>query len=131
MGKALGIDCGTKRVGVAISDESKTFAREIGIWDAPTFFVKFKEFLEENPDVDQVAVGLPLNMSGEDTQKTEEARKFAQKIETEFSLKTALIDERLTSAMAKNLPGGAKQVDSLAAQIILQTFLDQQKNTEI
>lgn len=128
MAKVLGLDYGTKRIGVAVSDESATFAREIGIWPAADFFVELKFFLAEHQDVGQVVVGLPLNMSGGDSRKTEEARQFAGRIGQESGLPTALADERLTSAMARNLPGGAKEVDSLAAQIILQTYLDQQKN---
>jgi putative Holliday junction resolvase len=130
MGKVLGLDYGTKRVGVAVSDESRTLAREIGIWEAAVFFVQLKKYLAENPEISQIVVGLPLNMSGGDSRKTEEARQFAGKIEKESGIPTALADERLTSAMARNLPGGSTRVDSLAAQIILQSYLDQQKNNE-
>jgi len=127
MGKLLGIDYGTKRVGVAISDESQTFAREIGIWPAATFLLELKQFLAENSDVDFIVVGLPLAMSGADSQKTEEARGFASTVEKETGLGTVLVDERLSSTMARNLPGGNVNVDSLAAQIILQSYLDKQK----
>lgn len=130
MSKVLGLDYGTKRIGVAISDESRTLAREIGIWQAGAFFVELKTYLAENKDIDQIVVGLPLNMSGNDSKKTEEARNFATRVENESGIKTALADERLTSAMARNLPGGSVEVDSLAAQIILQSYLDQQKNNE-
>jgi putative Holliday junction resolvase len=130
MAKALGLDYGTKRVGVAVSDESRTLAREIGIWPAGDFFLQLKNYLSENSDIDQIVVGLPLNMAGGDSKKTEEARKFASRIARESGIPTALSDERLTSSMARNLPGGSIRIDALAAQIILQSYLDQQKNNE-
>jgi len=130
MSKVLGLDYGTKRVGVAVSDESRTFAREIGIWQAEVFFTQLETFLNENKDIGQIVVGLPLNMSGGDTKKTEEARSFASHVEKKSGILTALADERLTSSMARNLPGGSANIDSLAAQIILQTYLDQQKQNE-
>ena len=113
-----------------MSDESRTFAREIGIWQAGGFFAQLKTFLSANADIGQIVVGLPLNMGGSDSRKTEEARRFAFLVEKESGLPTALADERLTSSMARNLPGGGRNVDSLAAQIILQTYLDQQKHNE-
>lgn len=127
MGKAIGLDYGTKRIGVAISDESRTFAREIGIWPAAEFYPHLQDFLAKNDDIDSIAVGLPLNMSGEDTTKTQEARSFAQEVQTRTGIETVLVDERLTSSMARSLPGGKHDVDSLAAQLILQTYLDQNK----
>jgi RNase H-fold protein (predicted Holliday junction resolvase) len=52
---------------------------------------------------------------------------FKEKLEQITKLKVSLADERLSSLMAQHLPGGNKDVDSLAAQIILQNFLDRSK----
>lgn len=128
MAKVLGLDYGTKRVGVAMSDELGMLAREIGVWDAETFLVKLKEFLQQNVEVESVVVGLPLNMDGQDTQKTQEARAFAERVEKSTGLPTTLTDERLSSDMARNLARGGDYVDGIAAQIILQTYLDKQKS---
>lgn len=130
MSKVLGLDYGTKRIGVAVSDESRTLAREIGTWPAGAFFEHLKSFLGADPEVTGIVVGLPLNMDGGSTRKTEEAREFAARVGDESGLPTKLADERLSSAMARSLPGGSTGTDSLAAQIILQNYLDRNKQNE-
>ncbi len=124
--KILGIDYGEKRVGLAISDESQTLARELDILPPKEFFSKIRQIIEEN-QITQIVIGLPLNMSGEETKKTLEVKTFKEKLEKLTDVKINTIDERLSSVMAQNLPGGKKNVDSLAAQIILQNYLDKQK----
>ena len=66
-------------------------------------------------------------MSGEDSLKTKEVREFINLLYSQFNLPVLTQDERLTTVMAHNSPGGKKQVDSLAAQILLQIYLDKQK----
>lgn len=124
--RILGIDYGTKRIGLAISDESETLARELEILAPAEFFQKISAIISEH-EVGRVVVGLPLNMSGEDSAKTGEARSFAHRLEEVLGVPVEFMDERLSSAMAGHLPGGKKNVDSLAAQIILQNYLDKQK----
>lgn len=124
--KILGIDFGTKRIGVAISDENAGFARELAIWP-PAQFMKRLAKLLQTEDVGEIVVGLPLNMAGADSKKTEEARAFAETLKQKTGRTVVLQDERLSSAMAHRLPGGEKNTDSLAAQIILQNYLDKQK----
>lgn len=128
MPKIIGIDYGTKRVGIAISDELGMLAREVGIWQKDNFFTELEKFLEDNPEVEEIIIGLPLNMSGEDSAKTVEVREFASEVGKQTELPTVLVDERLSSAMASQLPGGKNNIDSIAAQIILQNYLDQQKH---
>src|SRR5438128_244567 len=112
--KILGIDYGTKRIGLAISDESETLARELDII-SPQEFDRTLEKLIEDEHIEQIVLGLPLNMEGKDSQKTQEVRAFKDELETKFAIPIALIDERLSSAMALQLPGGTKNIDSLAA----------------
>ncbi len=121
--KYLGIDYGTVRIGLAISDESLMLARELTILSPKEFFLQLSEIITAN-DVSEIVVGLPLNMSGGDSEKTKEARSFADQIEDMTKLPVHLMDERLSSVMAGNAPGGHTDVDSLAAQIILQNYLD-------
>ena len=83
---------------------------------------------ELNEEVEKIIIGLPLNMSGEDSQKTVEARGFAEKVATITGVDVELVDERLSSAMAQNISGQKNNLDSLAAQIILQNYLDRQKS---
>ncbi len=125
--KILGIDFGTKRIGLAISDETAQLARELAIWSPEEFWKEIAK-LVETENVQVVVVGLPLNMSGEDTQKTEQAREFAKQLQDKLSVTVELVDERLSSQMAEQIAGTSKNIDSLAAQLILQTYLDRNKN---
>lgn len=125
--RILGIDYGTKRIGLAVSDELEILAREFGILSPKEFFQKIKEIIETN-EIGQVVIGLPLNMDGKDSEKTLEAREFADKIKKTLNIPVILKDERLSSKFAEKLPGGKTNTDSLAAQIILQNYLDTNKN---
>lgn len=124
--KILGIDYGSKRIGLAISDESHTLARELEIYSPNDFWEKISDLVAEH-EVEKIIIGLPLNMSGEATDSTRRVQQFCDKIEEQLNIPTEYIDERLSSVMAGNLPGGKKNIDSLAAQIILQNYLDRQK----
>ncbi len=124
--RILGIDYGTKRIGLAISDESYTLARELDIVSPKAFWATLPDILLLQ-EVEKIIVGLPLNMSGQDSEKTAEARAFKEKLEHTSKLPVEFMDERLSSVMAGNMPGGGKNVDSLAAQIILQNYLDKNK----
>ncbi len=125
--KILGIDYGTKRIGLAISDESLILARELQISSPNEFWDEINNIVQ-NEEVEKIIIGLPLNMSGEDSQKTVEARGFAEKVATITGVDVELVDERLSSAMAQNISGQKNNLDSLAAQIILQNYLDRQKS---
>ncbi len=142
MSRFLGIDYGEKRIGLAISDESQTFARELGIFSPKEFWEQVDKLVSDQ-DVSLIVLGWPLNMSGQESEKTREVKSFRKKlldklsaeggsasggkVESKTELPVEIIDERLSSQMAENLPGGRKNVDSLAAQILLQNYLDKQK----
>ncbi len=124
--KILGIDYGEKRIGLAISDESFTLARELTILSPKEFWGQIHQLVQEN-QVSTIVIGWPLNMDGEMTQKTEEVERFKIKVESETGLPVEVIDERLSSQMAEHISGGKKDLDSLAAQILLQNYLDKNK----
>ena len=124
--KILGIDYGTKRVGLAISDESQTLARELSILSPKEFWEQIQQLVADE-DVELVVLGLPLNMSGEPTQSTEAAQEFSVKLHKLIKVPVEFMDERLSSVMAEHMPGGRTNIDSLAAQIILQNYLDKIK----
>lgn len=126
--KLLGIDYGTVRIGLAVSDESLMLARELDIVSPKDFFAKLPTIIKEQ-EISELVVGLPLNMSGQDTEKTTEARAFAEQLHTQLGLPVHLVDERLSSSMAEGIIGHNKQLDSMAAQIILQNYLNSLKQT--
>jgi putative Holliday junction resolvase len=124
--KILGIDYGSKRVGLAISDESLTLARELTILSPKDFWSQIEELVKKE-DVSRIIIGLPLNMTGGQTDSTRRVQDFADKLEALLNVPVEYMDERLSSVMAGNLPGGKRNIDSLAAQIILQNYLDKIK----
>jgi putative Holliday junction resolvase len=125
--KILGIDYGEKRIGLAISDETQTLARELDIL-SPKEFWKSLNLLILNHSIGLIVLGWPLNMDGGETKKTREVESFKLKVESETKLPVEIIDERLSSQMAEHIIGGNKNIDSMAAQILLQNYLDKQKN---
>jgi putative Holliday junction resolvase len=127
--KVLGIDYGEKRIGLAISDETRTFARELDILSPKEFWSSVNQLIE-NHQIIKIVVGWPLNMSGQETKKTLEVKSFKEKLEKQLKITVEIMDERLSSQMAEHLPGGKKNVDSLAAQIMLQNYLDKNKSNQ-
>lgn len=127
LGKALGIDYGTKRIGLAISDEEQRMAWELSIVSPDEFWKTIESIIVEQ-GISDIVIGLPLNMSGEFSEKTEEVKKFAEKVKEISGLPVHLIDERLSSQMAESIIGNNSNLDSLAAQILLQNYLNKQQN---
>lgn len=124
--RLMGIDYGSKRIGLAISDESGTIAREYNILSPDEFWRQIAKIVNDEK-VTHFVLGLPLNMSGEHSDKTREVEEFAVKLENQLKLPIEFMDERLSSVMADNISKSNKNTDSLAAQIILQNFLDKIK----
>lgn len=130
----MGLDIGTKRIGVAVSDEAGILAqsREVIFRKNETHvFARIKELAEEF-GVKEIVVGLPINMNGTFGAKSREIKKFSEKLKKETSLSVKLWDERLSTKEAEDILVKAsftrkkrkKVIDKLAAQIILQGYLD-------
>ena len=125
--KILGIDYGEKRIGLSVSDETQTFARELTILSPKEFWGQINQLINDQ-QISKIVLGWPLNMSGEETEKTREVASFKEQVTSKTMLPVEIIDERLSSQMAQNLPGGKQNIDSLAAQILLQNYLDKMKH---
>lgn len=137
MTRYLGIDFGTKRIGIAISDESKTLARVLLTLQAENTLEKtcnklLKEIASYN--VDHIIVGLPLHLDGNAAPFTKEVEKFCALLQSKISAKIVLWDERLTTVQAERSLKEAnlsrkkrtKIIDSITAVILLQSYLDYQ-----
>lgn len=133
--RILGIDYGGKRVGLAISSPVGFIAQGL-----PTIErMDGKDYLEELADVvkekevDEIVVGLPKNMNGTIGEKAEEVLVLVETLKSKFNLPVHTVDERLTTVRAHRAMIGAKiskkgkkkRVDMIAAQFILQAYLDQ------
>ncbi len=132
--KYLGVDYGTKRTGLAISDVSGRVAvlkETIEVESQDEVIARMKEIVEED-DVETVVIGLPINMEGEQTEMTERVERFVEKLRNHIDIPVQTTDERLTTEMAKKLLRGLKKKerDQVAAQILLQNFLDELKELE-
>lgn len=124
--KVLGIDYGTKRIGLAISDETQTLARELAIVSPEEFWQQIETLVAEQ-GVSVIVLGLPLNMSGEATEKSAEVQEFYDQLQQRVGVLVEMVDERLSSVMAEHITGTDQQIDSLAAQIFLQNYLNKHK----
>ncbi|HLD21425.1 MAG TPA: Holliday junction resolvase RuvX [Patescibacteria group bacterium] len=125
----LGIDFGLKRTGVAVSDADGRIAvikETIDVVGQQQIIDRIKAILEEEKNIDAIVIGMPLNMKGEGTEMTSEVERFVAKLRNHVSVPVQTYDERLTTEMAHTLLRGVTQEkrDQVAAQIILQNFLD-------
>ncbi len=128
--KYLGIDYGEKRIGVATASDEEGRASGlrtlIGAPDPGAAVVTLAE--EEAADV--IVVGLPRGLDGQETRQTEKVRAFAERLETESGKRVELVDEAVTSVVARERleAAGVKiqpgDIDREAAAIILQDYLD-------
>ena len=133
-GVLLGIDYGTKRVGVAVSDRNQRFSSPLHNHERHGLHVDerfFRKVVEEYSPVGMV-VGLPIHLSGDESEKSREARLFAEWLTKVTGLPHTFQDERFSSFHAEKLLMAAEmsarkrkeRMDKLAAQILLQAFLD-------
>lgn len=138
-GKIMGLDLGTKTIGVAISDGLRMSATPLETIKR-TKFGKDAEALEKliaNNNATAIVLGLPLNMDGSEGPRAQSTRAFARNLSARISLPIAFWDERLsTSAVTRTLIEAdmsrakrADVVDKLAASYILQGALDRLRHT--
>ena len=135
MPRVLGVDHGTKRIGIAVSDELKMIAQPVEYIPAEpqeSFWESFSKIIREK-SVDQIIVGMPRNMNGTYGPAAEKVKVFVEEIKQHYpEIKVRTWDERLTSSQANRLlieadvrRGKRKEkVDKMAAAIILQSYLD-------
>lgn len=131
----LGLDLGSRTLGIAVSDPSGIIASNYQVirhqeeYDELIF--KVKEIVEELK-IEGIVLGFPKNMNNTIGPKGELSLSFQKKLEEEIGIPVYLQDERLTTKTATDIlikgnvsrKGRKKVVDSVAAQIILQSFLD-------
>jgi len=126
-GKILGIDYGTKNIGLAISDQQQ---QQAFVYDtlkmSRRLFAEIKAICAKEL-VDKIIVGLPLGLQGEYTDKTNEVIYFSEELEERTGLIVETQDERLSTVEALKLNDGQGR-DESAARIILQQYLDKKDN---
>ena len=133
--RILGIDYGSKRLGLAISDPSGTVASPLGVRHriSGTQDAEFLRELVKGHQVARVVIGLPRHTKdGSETNKQQEVYRFGAWLAAELGLQVEYWDERYTTAQAETYlraagfarRGRKKRRDMVAAQIMLQSYLD-------
>jgi len=131
----LAFDYGEKYIGVAVGSRHSRLAEPLttlrGSAKNPDW-VRVSQLIEEwRPDA--LVLGLPLNMDGSDNPMTRAARAFGQRLKDRYNLPVHMVDERLSTLAARDILNEAgvpmrrhkKRLDQVAAQTILQTFLNE------
>ncbi len=132
--RILALDHGTRRIGVAVSDETRTIAQPLEYIPAEPFadfLERLRKILAEK-QVDFVLVGMPRNMDGSYGPAAQKVETFVGVLKTAIAVPIQTWDERLTSAMANRIliQGNVRRdkrkekVDKMAAAILLQSYLD-------
>jgi putative holliday junction resolvase len=135
MTPVLGIDLGQSRIGVAISDELRLLGHPLETIAATKNAAKRIAEIVNTRKIDHVVVGLPRNMDGSYGAAANEAEKFVEELRALLSCPVTTWDERLTTVAAnRSLREAGKKtrdtrgyVDQVAAQMILQGYLDRQQ----
>jgi len=136
--RILAIDHGTKRMGIAISDELQMIAQPVEFIPAEPFadfLVRLRELLREK-EVELIVIGMPRNMNGSYGPAALKVQDFVAALKNAVTVPIRTWDERLTSAQANRflLEGNVRRderkqkVDKMAAAILLQSYLDGQSN---
>ena len=136
----LGLDLGSKTLGIAISDRTNTIA---SIYK--TIFFKENDYdslilelinIVKVEEISVIVLGLPKNMNNTIGTRAEITLEFKKKLEDSIGIKVELMDERLTSVISNDVLISAnvsrkkrkKKVDGMAALLILQSYIDRKKN---
>jgi len=134
--RILGLDLGSKTLGMAVSDPLGIIANPLGTYrfeenDLESALDEVKKVVKEYA-IEEIVLGLPKHMNGDVGVQANYCLEFKKMLEDQLALKVIMIDERLTSRIAEKVMIKAdisrkkqkKNVDKLAATIILQSYLD-------
>lgn len=136
--RILCLDVGERWIGMAVSDETKMLARGLGRVERDgREMQEIKETISKY-EVESIVYGLPLRMDGSISSQTERTMAFISKLQEEIKIPFMPFDERLSSKQAETILLKAdlsrrkrkKHIDKLASQIILQNYLDSQREEE-
>ena len=139
--RKMGIDYGDKRIGIAFTDFLCTISSPYEVYKTVSE-EKDLEYLcnlAKSQEADEIVFGLPLNMDGTEGERAEITRAFGEKLSQKSGLKVVYVDERLTSMEAEDIliSAGVRRekrkeiIDKISAQLILQSYLNQNKRGKL
>ena len=132
MSRLLCIDYGSKNIGLAISDNLKIFSRPYNIISNigyENFVISLKEIIKKE-EIEKIILGLPFNLSGNMTQKTEEILGILEKLKEDLDIPIIGYDESFSSVEAKEIASAngkktsIKKIDDIAASVILKNYME-------
>jgi putative Holliday junction resolvase len=134
MGRILALDCGQKRIGLAVTDSLKITANGLATVMVHEIFDYIEKYLQKE-ELDTIVIGLPKQMNGDESESMKYIRPIALGLERKFpNIELVYVDERYTSILAHRtmLEAGLKKkdrqnkelVDKISATIILQSYLE-------
>ena len=131
----LGLDIGKKRIGIAISRSPLAGNYETLYCKTWTKDISHIAEIVSKENIDEIVVGLPLNMDGTEGEMAEYVKKFCGMLKSKILAKIIYVDERLTSISADHIMHDAGErktkkkglIDQVAASLILQSYLDNHK----
>ena len=134
MGRVLGVDLGSKRIGFAVSDPDRIITSSLRMVECASDKQIIKAILDAvtETSAEVCVLGHPVNMDGSRGPAAQRAEKFRDELKTRLSIPVELWDERLTTKSAHDvlIEAGTRRdkrkglVDKIAAQIMLQNYLD-------
>lgn len=139
MGRVLGLDLGDRRIGIAMSDATRTLASGRDVYQRRSLDedLEHLEKLVKEESISEIVLGLPCNMDGTLGERAQKTLRFKALLEEKLKLPVVLFDERLTTEEAERVLLSAdvsrkkrkRVIDQLAAVIILQRYLDQREKS--
>ena len=143
--RVVGIDVGQRRIGLAISDVTRTLARPLKTLEVASVddgvqrvAAEVMRLSREDDSVSTIVIGLPLRLDGSPSEQTARVTTFISALRTTTSVPIVTVDERLSSVEAesriavrsKDWRERKKKLDAAAAAVILQDYLDSADNTQ-
>ncbi|MBR4998953.1 MAG: Holliday junction resolvase RuvX [Clostridia bacterium] len=132
--KAMGIDFGIARIGIALSDDTKFLATPFETYKRKGIEQDIQHLWQiiKEKNVDEIVCGLPMNMAGEEQEIAKKTREFMAILKENVGIEIVFVDERLSSLMAEEMlketerdwKKRKEKLDAVAASIILQDYLD-------
>jgi putative Holliday junction resolvase len=135
--RVLGLDVGDKKIGLSMSDSTRSIAQALKVYRRSTLEKDLNELkgIAEEHGIEEIVIGLPKDLSGAIGKRASEVMAFAEEIRKHTSINTVLWDERFSTNEANRIFEMAQVshkkrkpfIDMMASQIILQGYLDAQK----
>ncbi len=137
MKKIIGLDIGTKRIGIATSDPLGILATSLEVYNRRNMYldIRYIKTLQDKFEADTIVIGLPLKLDGSEGQSVDMVKEFAEELKKISSANIVFQDERLSTVSAEKilLEANVRRekrktvIDQVAATIILQNYLDKMK----